>query len=165
MLELKLATLLFVFCLFPLVLIIVSLFLVTCTIFSISYLFIYSAFEFISSYTFHFGGSVYYSIHIWLITEWKCSRLVMSDCNPMNCSPPGFSVHGVPQTRMLEWIAILFRGSSQPREWTHVSHTADKFFTVWVTREACYYRVLVSVFYHLRWNLKTFFPFRLIYFP
>ena len=37
--------------------------------------------------------------------------------DPMDCSPPGSSVHGVPQAGILEWIAILFsRGSSQPRE-------------------------------------------------
>ena len=34
-------------------------------------------------------------------------------CNPMDCSPPGSSVHGILQTRILEWVAISFsRGSS-----------------------------------------------------
>jgi len=44
-------------------------------------------------------------------------------CNdPMNCSPPGSSVHGILQARILEWVAISFsRGSSQPEDWTHVS--------------------------------------------
>ena len=43
-------------------------------------------------------------------------------CGPMNCSPPGSSVHGVIQARILEWVAISFsRGSSWPRDWTHVS--------------------------------------------
>ena len=33
-------------------------------------------------------------------------------CDPMDCSPPGFSVHGISQARILEWVAILFsRGS------------------------------------------------------
>ena len=37
------------------------------------------------------------------------------------CSPPGSSVHGTSQARLLEWPAISFsRGSSQPRDWTHV---------------------------------------------
>ena len=37
-------------------------------------------------------------------------------CNPINCSPPGFSVHEILQARILEWVAISFsRGSSQPR--------------------------------------------------
>ena len=40
-------------------------------------------------------------------------------CNPMDCSPPGSSVHGILQARMLEWVAILFfRGSYQPRDQT-----------------------------------------------
>ena len=42
--------------------------------------------------------------------------------NPMDCSPPGSSVHGVLQARILEWVAISFsRGSSQPRNQTWVS--------------------------------------------
>ena len=52
-------------------------------------------------------------------------------CNPMDCSPPGSSVHGIFQTRVLEWVAISFsRGSSQPRDRTQVSHTAGRCFTV-----------------------------------
>ena len=51
--------------------------------------------------------------------------------------PPGSSVHGVLQARILEWVAISFsRGSSQPREWTWVSYTVGRFFTIWATREA-----------------------------
>ena len=43
-------------------------------------------------------------------------------CDLMDCSPPGSSVHGIFQARMLEWVAIFFsRGSSQPRDETHVS--------------------------------------------
>ena len=45
------------------------------------------------------------------------------------CSPPGSSVHGILQTRILEWVAIPFsRGSSQPRDWTQVSCIAGRFF-------------------------------------
>ena len=51
-------------------------------------------------------------------------------CNPMNCSPPGSSVHAISQARILEWIAISFsRGSSWPRDQTHVSCLAGGFFT------------------------------------
>ena len=54
----------------------------------------------------------------------------------MDCSPPGFSVHGILQARTLEWVAISFsRGSSQPRDKTWISQIAGRFFTVWVTRE------------------------------
>ena len=42
-------------------------------------------------------------------------------CGPMDCSPPGSSVHGISQARILQWVAILFsRGSSQPRNQTWV---------------------------------------------
>ena len=47
-------------------------------------------------------------------------------CDPMDCSPTGFSVHGILQARPLEWIAIhLSRGSSLPRDRTPVSWQAD----------------------------------------
>ena len=40
-------------------------------------------------------------------------------CDPMDCGPPGSSVHGILQARTLEWVAILFsRESSQPRDQT-----------------------------------------------
>ena len=43
-------------------------------------------------------------------------------CNPKDCSPPGSSVHGILQARILEWVAISFsRGSSYLRDWTQVS--------------------------------------------
>ena len=47
----------------------------------------------------------------------------MSDfCDPVDCSLPGFSVHGILQARILDWVTISFsRGSSQPRDWTQVS--------------------------------------------
>ena len=43
-------------------------------------------------------------------------------CDPVDCSPPGSPVHGISQARILEWVVIsYFRGSSQPRDPTHVS--------------------------------------------
>ena len=54
-------------------------------------------------------------------------------CNPMDCSPPGSSVHGILQARILEWVAISFSwGSEQFRDRTHiscVSCVAGEFFT------------------------------------
>ena len=51
-------------------------------------------------------------------------------CDPKDCSPPGSSVHGILQARILEWVAIPFsRGSSQPGDQTQVSHIAGGFFT------------------------------------
>jgi len=58
-------------------------------------------------------------------------------CNPMDWSPPGSSVHGILQARILEWVAVPFsRGSSQPMDGTQVSRIAGRFFTIWATREA-----------------------------
>ena len=45
-------------------------------------------------------------------------------------------LHGILQARISEWVAFpFFTGSSQPRGWTQVSHTAGRFFTSWATRE------------------------------
>ena len=50
-----------------------------------------------------------------------------------------YTVHGILQARIREWEAFPFsRGSSQPREWTQVSHIAGVFFTIWATRETLY---------------------------
>ena len=67
----------------------------------------------------------------------QVTQLCPTLCHPMDCSPPGSSVHGILQARILEWVAILFsRGSSQPRDQTQVSHIAGGFFTIWATRKA-----------------------------
>ena len=58
-------------------------------------------------------------------------------CDPLDCGPPGSSVHGILQARILEWVAMpSSRGSFQPRKRTHISYIADGFFTQWVTWEA-----------------------------
>ena len=58
-------------------------------------------------------------------------------CDPMDCSLPGSSVHGIFQARILEWVAISFsRRSSQPRDQTQVSHIVGRRFTVWATRDS-----------------------------
>ena len=63
--------------------------------------------------------------------------LSLTLCSPIDCSPPGFSVHGILQARLLKWAAIPFsRRSSQPRDWTWLTCIAGAFFTVWATREA-----------------------------
>ena len=55
-------------------------------------------------------------------------------CDPMDCSPPGSSVHGTLRARILEWVAIPFtRRSSRIRDQTPVSCIAGSFFTVWAT--------------------------------
>ena len=51
-----------------------------------------------------------------------CAQSCPTICDPMDCSPPGSPVHRILQARILEWVAISFsRGSSQPRDRTHIS--------------------------------------------
>ena len=64
------------------------------------------------------------------------AQLYPTLCDPMDCSPPGSSVHGILQARILEWIAIPFsRGSSWPYDQTWVYCVASRFFTIWATRK------------------------------
>ena len=58
------------------------------------------------------------------------SEVVSDYCDPMDCSLPGFSVHGILQARVLEWVAIAFsRGSSRSRDRTRVSRIGDRRLT------------------------------------
>ena len=67
----------------------------------------------------------------------EVAQLCPTLCDPTDCSLPGFSVHGIFQARVLEWVAISFsRGSSQPRDGTQVSRIGGRCFTHWATREA-----------------------------
>ena len=61
------------------------------------------------------------------VLMWWFSCYVLSDSyDPIECSPPGSSVHGISQARILEWVAILsFRGSSLARDQTHISCIAQ----------------------------------------
>ena len=66
----------------------------------------------------------------------------------MDCSPPGSSVHGILQARILGWVVIPFsRGSSWPRDQAQVSHTAGRFFTVWATSEAQFIYIWIYIHY------------------
>ena len=62
--------------------------------------------------------------------------LVAQSCltlgDPVDYSPPGSSLHGILQARILEWVAMpSSRGSSRPRDQTQVSHIAGGIFTIW----------------------------------
>ena len=50
----------------------------------------------------------------------KVTQSCLTLCDPMDCSPPGSSVHGILQARILEWVAAIpfSKKSSQPRDWT-----------------------------------------------
>ena len=53
------------------------------------------------------------------------------------CDPMDYTVYGILQARILEWVAFPFpQGSSQPKDRTQVSCIASRFFTSWDTREA-----------------------------
>ena len=84
---------------------------------------------------------VMYSCESWTIKKAESESEVTLSCptlwDPMDCSLLGFSVHGIFQARVLEWVAISFsRGSSQTRDWTQVSCIVGRRFTLWATREA-----------------------------
>ena len=65
------------------------------------------------------------------------AKLCQTLCNPMDCSLPGSSVHGIFQARILEWVAISSsRGSSQLRDQTHVSCIGRQILYHWATWEA-----------------------------
>ena len=78
-------------------------------------------------------------------------------CSPLDCGPPGSSVHGILQARVLEWVAMpSSRGSSPPRDRTSVSYIAGGFFTIWATREAYVYNT-AGVISNLEQKVDDFF--------
>ena len=85
---------------------------------------------------FHLNHEYLYQTHTFLyinIVRYSESCSVVPD----SFWPHGYTVHGLLQARILEWVAVPFpRGSSQPRNRTQVSHIAGGLFTVWATGEA-----------------------------
>ena len=71
----------------------------------------------------------------WELYWWHvCAQSCLTLCNVIDCTPPGSSVHGILQARIMEWVAIPFsRVSSQPRDWTQVSRIAGRILTLWAT--------------------------------
>ena len=85
-----------------------------------------------------------------IVLSLSCVRL----CDLMDCSPPGSSVHGLLQARILGWVAISSaRGSSQTREKTQISRIAGRLFTVWATTEAHWTAREVPRLYLFDWAL------------
>ena len=69
----------------------------------------------------------YSFLFFFLCTYYQSLQSCPTLCDPMDCSPPGSSVHGILQARILEWVVMPFsRGSSQPRDRTRVSCTAGR---------------------------------------
>ena len=81
----------------------------------------------------------------------KSIQLCPTLCDPMEGSPPGSSVHGILQARILEWVAMSSsRGSSRPRDRTLISCgscIAGGFFTIWarLLKEGAQHSVLWKV--------------------
>ena len=66
-------------------------------------------------------------------------------CDPVDCSLPSFSVHGILQARILEWITISFsRGSSRPRDLNQVSRTGGRCFNLWAIRYIFHFLLCLS---------------------
>ena len=60
----------------------------------------------------------------------RVAQSCLTLCNPMDCSPPGSSVHGISEARILKWVATFFsRGFFRPRDWIFVSCLVGGFFT------------------------------------
>ena len=75
--------------------------------------------------------------------ESEVAQSFLTFWDPMDCSLPCSSIHGIFQARVLEWVAISFaRGFSWPRDQTRVSHIVGRRFTIWATTD-----VLKAVFY------------------
>ena len=76
------------------------------------------------------------------------SHYVWLFCEPMDCSLPGSSAHGISQARMLEWLAISFsRESSWPRDWTFTSCIEGGFFIAKPPGKPCWMWLVVCLFF------------------
>ena len=95
----------------------------------------FHCFYFIYGYNYKYmRENIGYSIVCNRKLKWSesCSQLCPTFCNLMD-----YTVYGILQAGILEWVAVPFsRESSQPRDWTQISHIAGGFFTSWATREA-----------------------------
>ena len=99
------------------------------------------------------AGSYFVCVCVVLGTLW-CPTL----CDPMD-SPPGSSVRGVLQARILEWVTMpSSRGFSWPRDQTWVSCIAHRFFTIWAIRKLFFSMINkflslnLAVWSHDTWN-------------
>ena len=70
------------------------------------------------------------------VVTYGCEKVKVSQSHLTLCDLMDYTVHGILQARILEWVAFLFSRGSQPRDGTQVSHIASRFFISWATREA-----------------------------
>ena len=101
------------------------------------------------------------SIPVELNSALPCCSLVAKSCltlRLLGLNPPGSSVHGISQARILKWVTIYFsRRSSWARNRTHISHIDRQILCLWTTREAtllCHglFLSLISTQYTLQWR-------------
>ena len=101
----------------------------------------------VHTYTYKHAGCYLLATGAFIIFLWVemgiCSspvflqQILLSESESHSVVPDSLWPHGVLQARILQWVAFPFsRGSSQPRDRTHVSCIAGRFFTSWATREA-----------------------------
>ena len=84
----------------------------------------------------------------WKWKKVKEKKVKVAQSCPSLCDPMDYTVHGILQARILEWVAFPFsRGSSQPRDQNQVSCIAGGFFTSWATREAQWYWIPLTFAY------------------
>ena len=105
-----------------------------------------------------FNGNIFCKKSVLCLVAQSCPTVY----DPMDCSPPGSSVHGILQAGILEWVAMpSARGSSQPRDGSQVSCIAGGFFTIWATRESLVISLLITkgqdTFYKIKIISETFF--------
>ena len=114
-----------------------------------------------------------------LLLSRVCSgaQLCPTPCDPMDCSPPGSSVHGILKARILEWVAIpFFRGLLQPRTQTCISWVSCisryilyhwvkamilKLLTLYIYRHFCFLKQAVSRKFLPLWNTRLWLTFKL----
>ena len=92
-------------------------------------------------------------------------KLRLTLCDPMVCTSPGSSVHGISQGRILEWLTISFsRGSSQPRGQTCVSCIGRQILYHWATRACWCEHWGVKVRCSPMWTLRCLYLFKWVSF-
>ena len=90
---------------------------------------------------------VFIVLSLAVVQSLSCVQLFVT---PVHCSPPGSSVHGISQARILEWVAISSsRRSSWHRARTSVSHIASRFFTAVPPGKPTIRQVLISYLFYI----------------
>ena len=86
---------------------------------------------------------------------YTCAQSRPTLCNPLGRNPPGSSVHGISQARILEWVAISYsKEFSQTRDWTRVSYISRWILYHWATWGAV---PSLRVYNSLAWGFILYF--------